>query len=96
MILSPNPVPATQMTWIPNQQQFVTEMSQIRGFGRVYDDACDEGLTLVSRYSDRPEIVFAVEHVERDNDGDTLYWDLKPASLADRNRVRFSVRVYND
>ena len=42
--LLPKPVSVTAFTWMPAERMFVAEMSEIRGFGRVYDDACDEGL----------------------------------------------------
>jgi PleD family two-component response regulator len=61
-------------------------------FGRVYDDACDEGLTLVSRYNGE-ELVLVVNHTEVDREGDLRYWDLVPA---DFRPARFAVRVYND
>lgn len=92
MILHPNPVTADKLLWIPEDRRFVAEMSDIGGFGLVYDDACDEGLTLVSRRPGYREIVFAVEHEER-REGDTLYWDLKPA---DGKTCGFTVRIFND
>lgn len=72
-------------------------------FGRVYDDACDEGLTLVSHVTGR-EMVFAVDHIERDREGDLMYWDLKPvrelvlrhSGPRSADLARMTVRVYND
>lgn len=94
MLLHPNPVPATQFTWVPAERLFVAEASEVGGFGRVWDDACDEGLTLISRH-DASEVVFAIHHEQRDGEGDILYWDLRPARLAGQ-AVGFAVRIFND
>jgi hypothetical protein len=73
---------------------FVGEASDLGvNFGRVYDDACDVGLTLLSRYADHNPIVFVVNHTERDADNDITYWDLV---TADFQPVGFTVRIYND
>jgi len=98
MILRPLPVKSSQFTWIREERRFVAEISDLGGqFGRVYDDACDEGLTLVSSQdSGRQDVVFAIDREECDAEGDVLYWDLVPASLALRSRVPFTVRVFND
>ena len=96
-LLHPVPVPADRLLWIPAQRMFVTEISDIGGrFGQVWNDSCDEGLTLISRYPGKPDVVFAVDHEERDREGDIRYWDLVPADLAQRKTVPFTVRVYND
>ena len=98
MILNPLPVQSGRFTWIADSREFVAELSDLGGsFGRVYDDACDEGLTLVSsRHPGKPGIVFVINHEQRDADNDVLYWDLVPASLALRSTVPFTVRVFND
>lgn len=62
-------------------------------FGRVWDDACDVGLTIVSTRTGR-QVVFAIEHEERDREGELLWIDLLPANRADRGTAR--VRLYND
>lgn len=66
-------------------------------FGRVYDDACDEGFSILSERTGRV-VTWALDHEERDGEGDTLYWDLKPARI-DELRAGLQgwrVRVYND
>jgi hypothetical protein len=94
-ILTAHPtVNTNRMTWVPKERLFVVESSDIGPMTRVYDDACDVGLTLQSQRGFAP-IVFVVEHEER-RDGEVLYWDLKPANLSMRLKVRFGVRVYND
>ena len=72
-----------------------TEASQFRpGFvlGRVYDDACDEGLTLVSHKTGR-EVVFAMYLTHRDRDGDVTRWDLRAVTPGQRG---LRLTVFND
>jgi hypothetical protein len=90
--LRPCPVSAAQFTWCPEERMFVAEASTFgRGLGRVYADACDEGLTLVSRYPGRSDVVFVVERIES-RDGDALWWDLVPVN----GDPGFTVRIFND
>jgi hypothetical protein len=94
-LLRPVPVEARQLHWDAPTRRFLAEISDIGGtFGQVWDDSCDEGLTLVSRYPHRPEIVFTVNRTEVSADREVLYWDLEPASPA--ARPGFTVRVFND
>lgn len=93
MILKPSPVSTTRFTYVPAQNMLVAEMSDLPGFGQVYDDACDEGMTLISHRTG-VEIVFAVEHVERDRDGDIAYWDLRP--VRSKEWAAGTVRIFND
>ena len=96
MILHPNPVLGSRLLWLADKHQYVAEMSEIGGFGRVYDDACDEGFTIVSRY-DGKQAVFAVNHEERDSDGDVQWWDLIPAGPSRfASAYPFTVRIFND
>lgn len=95
MILRPVQVSSRQFSWFNDKRMYVAEISDLGGrFGRVYDDACDVGLTVVSQYDERDEIVFVVDHTEV-KDGDTLWWDLKPAKPSDKN-CGFTLRVFND
>jgi hypothetical protein len=95
-VMRPAPVPSTRFLWIAQEQRFVAEASDLgrQFFGRVYRDACDVGLTLISRH-DGSELVFVVDHEEW-REGDILWWDLVPADTVDRRRVSFTVRVFND
>jgi hypothetical protein len=97
-LLKPRPaVPASNLTWDSGNKQFVGEISDIGGsFGRVWDDSCDEGLTLTSRYPGRDDIVFAVAHVEMDRERDILWWDLTPAAGFGQRAAAFTVRIFND
>lgn len=78
MLLTPAPVSTRQVTYIPAENKFVGEISCTHGLGRVYDDAADEGLTLVSHKTGQ-EVVFVVSSVERDAEGDIQLWNLVPA-----------------
>jgi hypothetical protein len=94
-LLRPVPVPSSQFAWIPESNKFVAEISDIGGqFGRVWDDAADEGLTLVSSKFPGKEIVFVVWDEERDADGDITQWKLHPANLLEK--VPFTVTIFND
>lgn len=106
-LLHPNPVSTDRFTFDHDTRTFVAEASDfgslrdrlatnglVGPFGRVYDDACDIGLTLVSHVSGT-RVVFAVEHEERDREGDLLYWDLLPAQLHERT-AGLKVRIFND
>jgi hypothetical protein len=94
-VLHPAPVESNRFLWDKDSKMFLAEASDLgrQPFGRVYDDACDEGLTLVSSRFPGREVVFVVNHVERDRERELLWWDLVPA---DFKNVGFTVRVYND
>jgi len=66
--------------------------------GRVFDDSCDEGFTLISHRTGR-EIVVCHNHVER-RDGDLLYSDFHPATelaaIARGAAPTVTLRIYND
>jgi len=89
--LNPNPVSTAQLTWNPDAREYVGEISSTHGFGRVWIDSCDEGLTLVSKRTGE-HATFVVCHTERDIDGDVAYWILE---AADRS-VDVTVRLFND
>lgn len=91
MLLKPASVSTNRFSYWHGM--FVAEASDLPAFSRVWDDACDVGLTLVSARTGR-EIVCAVDHIERDLEGETRWWDLKPINYNERNL--FNVRVYND
>lgn len=79
----------------PTTNTFSAEASDLRGFrlGRIYDDACDIGFTLVSQRTGR-EIVFALAHEERDREGDLLFEDFRPVNRNEWGAG--TVRVFND
>lgn len=92
-VLRPAPVSTERFTYSAAERLLVAEASDLPPFGRVYDDACDEGLTLISHRTGA-EVVYGVEHIERDADNDLLYWELRPASRRDAGLP--TVRVFND
>lgn len=83
-----------------SETMFTAEASDLKnlsggGFrlGRVYDDACDVGFTMVSHHTGK-EVVFRLEHREMDREGDLLWWDFSSVTLP--HKGKFTVRVYND
>jgi len=90
--LNPKPVSTNQFHYDSVGREYVGEMSSTNGFGRVYDDACDEGLTLVSSRTGK-SVVFVVDATIRDAEGDIEYWMLVPAT---ERSLRISVRLFND
>lgn len=89
-MLKPKPVSTRQLMWDPSDRTYIGEISSTNGFGRVYDDACDEGLTLVGN---RREVVFVI--VDEDvKDGEVRFWTLKPASRKDEGIA--TVILFND
>lgn len=93
-LLHPPATPSSQLSWDGGRLEYVGEASSTRGFGRVYADACDEGLTLVSATTGH-SVVLVVTHEERDAEGDTLFWLLEPVPTA-RVKSAFRVRLFND
>lgn len=89
--LKPCPVSTSLFTRGTNGV-YVAEMSDLPyGLGRVYDDACDEGLTLVSARTGR-EVVMVVSDV-RTRDGELEYLELTPAH---RYAPSIVIHLYND
>lgn len=95
MLLRPVSVSTRQFTMM-NLHSFVAEISDLGPsfkFGRVYDDACDEGLTLVSQWSG-DEIVFAIDREIKDGEGELMGWELKP--VPESHRRHLSITIFND
>jgi hypothetical protein len=82
---------------------FVAEASDFgskRYFGRVYDDACDEGFVLVSAKTG-DSVVLALDSVDQDGDGYVAGWRYKVVAEQTnrgwRNASRdFTVLIIND
>lgn len=80
-ILKPTTVSSDKFTWYKETDKgFVgsTEISDLGRnfeFGRVYDDACDEGLTIVSAKTGLGTVWAIDGHDERE--GDIMGWHLK-------------------
>lgn len=100
---------STQLfTYDAAKRQFTTEISDLGrefNFEQVYTDAIDTGLTLVSQRTGR-EVEYVVDHVEFDQEGDRLWWDLVVADprhllhtrdvSAMQNMRGSTIRIFND
>lgn len=98
MLLSPSPISTDRFTYCDGV--FVTEASGLGDFllGRVYDDACDVGLTLVSHRTGA-KVVYALHGEKRNSEGELLYTDFLPVRESLRNNqaaAHTRVRIYND
>jgi hypothetical protein len=86
-------------TWSPKSKTFVTEVSDLpksfNPFGRIYDDACDAGFTLVSHVTGK-EITFV--HWKNDVcDGEVAGWKFKPVlGKRDMALAGITVLIIND
>jgi len=92
MILRPTPVSTEQLKFDKEENLLVAEDSSLPRPSRVYDDACDEGYTVVSHHTGR-EVVYASDTSWSDG-GDLLYWDYRPVNRADWECP--TLRVFND
>lgn len=86
-VLKPRPVSSKQFTW--RGTYAIGDISDTHGFGRVYDDAVDEGLTVVSERTGR-QVTFVVTEERRDAEGDIQLWELRSVC---RN---FTMTLFND
>lgn len=102
MILKPLPVHRTNdFSWHPEYKEFLADSSELRWrkgwpeLGRVYDDACDEGFTLVSDRTGK-EMVLALEEVDENDDYSGGWRTLTFVPADPRHRGDFRVTVFND
>ena len=95
---------STQFDWDSAERSFSAEASMLtRGgrvplFQRIYQDACDEGLELVSAKTGKIA-KFVVEETKRDLEGDLQYWKLIPTADTKRTMPELSgvtIVIYND
>jgi hypothetical protein len=102
MILNPMPeINTSQFAWNPLTKTFVACASDLQWapgwppLNRVYDDACDEGFSLVSHVTGQ-KMAVAVEKIEdsADYSGGWKQITFVPAEHAKRND--FTVVVFND
>lgn len=94
MRLRPAPVPFGQLTYDPAGRRFTGEISSTSGFGRVWDDACDQGLTIVGTTG--YELVMVVGAERRDAEGDITAWDLEPADPCPAHLRDLRLTLFND
>ena len=91
--LKPAPVAAGQFDYDPASRTFTAEISSTHGFGRVWDDAADVGLTILGRTED---VVFVVVDEKVDAaDGDTQFWTLGSVT-GTRVDGRYTLTLFND
>lgn len=93
MILAPAPVSYRQLSWDSTRRAFIADASDLKGLGRVYDDACDEGFTVVGKTG--REVVFVLDDEKRDDEGEVHYWTFVPARPGDRTLVASAI-IFND
>lgn len=77
MILKPSPICSSMFVF--NNNTFIGEISDFGpkfDFGRVYDDACDEGFSIISKKTGK-HAVFAFENHETDLEGELIAWVFK-------------------
>ena len=95
---------STQFDWDSAERSFSAEASMLtRGgrvplFQRIYQDACDEGLEMVSAKTGSVA-KFAVNETKYDGEGDLLYWKLVPTVETKRKMPELdgvTVTIYND
>jgi hypothetical protein len=91
-LLRPAPVSTGRFLYHAASNTFTAEASDlpVMWTGRAYDDACDEGLTLVSTRTGAE--VVCVLHDMATSEGDVLFWTFRPADPAHT----FVVNVFND
>lgn len=81
---------------------FVTEASDLNGrpwfnseAGRVYNDACDTGFTLVGTANGK-EAVFALTNVDTDPEGDVRAWEFTCVYPPILKLAGLTAAIFND
>lgn len=97
MILHPPEISTKLFSYHAEDKTFSAEISTLEGnggfaLGQVYDDACDEGFTLVSQRTGQL-VVFARHSEDKDREGDIVGWWFESVS---RGFKGFKVLVIND
>jgi len=75
-VLRPAPVSSDNFTFSRSLNTFAAEASDLGPdfrLGQVYDDACDEGFTIVSARTGAA-VVFAANGTDKDAEGETTAW----------------------
>lgn len=87
----------------PDDKQFSAESSDFcrmnsQLFHRLYQDACDEGITIISTKS-YSEVDYYIDEEHKNGEGELLSWLLKPTPEALRKTPLASgtsVLIFND
>lgn len=84
-----------------NKGQFIAEMSDFGPCGLrwypIYPDACDEGIALVGKTG--KVVIYYLNEVRRDADGDIQSWEFKPISEHARKWPEVAqthITIFND
>ena len=96
MILRPLPLSSGLFMWHSEDASFSTEASELPWafeLGRVYDDSCDEGFTMISDRTGK-EVVFCMEETIKDCEGNILAWEFKSVSPGFKDK--FKATIFND
>ena len=93
MLLKHNQISTNMFHYDPEDKVFSQEVSSLRGFktGPIYDDACDEGFTLVSHKTGKEEVV-CLSEIDRNEDNEVCGWWFEPVNT----RLNFKVLIIND
>ena len=70
MMLAPSPVSSNKFFFNKSSGTFIAEASDLQGFrlGRVYDDACDEGFSIVSEKTGKSAVFALADEIFRNED----------------------------
>jgi hypothetical protein len=93
MILRPSLICSTYFAYSAGTKTFATEASDLpQGFdlNRVYDDAIDEGFTIVSKRTGT-EVVFRKDRLVKDAEGDIQAWEFSSVTI-----LGFKAMIFND
>lgn len=87
-------------TYSKENRTFIIERSLVDNefgemMGPLFDDACDEGFTLVSHLTDKEILYFYADKVY-DEEGDVERWNFKECELPGKPYFGTSVVVFND
>jgi hypothetical protein len=99
MTLQPSPISSSQFNYHPGENLLTADASDLGTIGgRVYDDACDVGFTVVSARTGAARI-FVMAREAFDREGDLLYVDFEmipESKTGDAVADALRVRLYND
>lgn len=88
-------------TYYTRERCFVAEMSTLDQGGRrsiwerVYPDACDIGITLVSHRTGE-EVTYVLTETKHTADGNVAHWRLHPVKNSKREAIDTLVLIFND
>ena len=90
---------STRRFTINTQEKIMAcEMSEIGGFVRIYEDACDDGIRLVSHVTG-VETRWDVHSFNKSSDGEVNFWNLRavPEDVRKFPRLEgWTIRIWND